>query len=103
VRPFWQAHEYVAQLDADVVIVDPTTSWYGIDLVRNDPLLRAKPRIVSAFGLRPEQKRELAALFGSRVHLLEPGEIARFGVPTFPSRFKRPVWPPDTLPVNAAR
>ena len=95
VRPFWRAHEYVAQLDADVVIVDPTTSWYGIDLVRNDPFFNAKPRIVSAFGLRPEQKRELATLYGKRVHLLEPAELAPFGIPIFPSRFRSAVWPPD--------
>jgi hypothetical protein len=94
VRPFALAHDYVAHLDADVVIVDPTTSWYGIDLVRNDPFLATTPKILSAFYLRPQDKRLLAARFGDRVHLLRADEISRFGIPTFPSRSRRPVWPP---------
>jgi len=97
VRPFALAHEYVSHLDADVVIVDPTTSWYGIDLVRNDPFLRAKPKVLSAFGFRREDRAALASLFpASRVHMLQPQELARFGIPTFRSRFRTPVWPPDS-------
>ena len=94
VRPFAQAHDYVAHIDADVVIVDPTTSWYGIDLIRNDPFLRSRPKVLSAFGLRREQKQELAAMFGNRVHLLRPEEIAQFGIPVYQSRFRGPLWPP---------
>jgi len=93
VRPFAEAHEYIHHLDADVVIVDPTSSWYGIDLVRNDPFLRDSPKVVSAFGLRRELKAELAARFGPRVHFVEPRELAQFGIPTFPSRFRNPIWP----------
>jgi hypothetical protein len=94
VRPFALAHDYVAHIDADVVIVDPTTSWYGIDLIRNDPFLRNRPKVLSAFGLRREQKQELAAMAGNRVHLLRPDEIGQFGIPIYPSRFRGPVWPP---------
>jgi hypothetical protein len=93
VRPFAQAHDYIAHIDADVVIVDPTSSWYGIDLIRNDPFFRQRPKVVSAFGLRAEEKAALAARFGDRVHLLAPSELAQFGIPTFPSRFRRAVWP----------
>ena len=93
VRSFALMHDYIEHLDADVVIVDPTTSWYGIDLVRNDPFLRNTPTVLSAFSLRPEDKHALAARFGGRVHMLQPEEIAQFGIPTFPSRFRRPVWP----------
>ena len=103
IRPFAQAHEYIAHLDADVVIVDPTTSWYGIDLVRNDPFLVQKPQILSAFALRPELRQELAVRFGDRVHLVQPGELAQFGVPTYPSRFRRPVWPPDPVTLGSTR
>jgi hypothetical protein len=99
VRPFARAHEYIHQIDADVVIIDPTTSWYGIDLVRNDPYLAKKPVVVSAFGLRPELKQALAATYGTRVHLVQPEELARFGLPTYPSRFRGPVWPPDSVPI----
>lgn len=93
VRPFALAHEYVRQLDADVVIVDPTTSWYGIDLVRNDPMLRNRPKVLSAYYLRPADKVRLAQRFGTRAHMLEPNELAQFGIPVFPSRFRYPVWP----------
>jgi hypothetical protein len=103
VRPFALAHEYVEHLDADVVIVDPTTSWYGIDLIRNDPELTNRPKILSAFYLRPPDRRFLLERFGDRVHLLEPAEIAQFGIPTFPSRFKGRIWPPDTIPISASR
>jgi hypothetical protein len=102
VRPFAQAHDYVARIDADVVIVDPTTSWYGIDLIRNDPFLRQKPKILSALYLRPGDKRALAERFGDRVHLLEASEIARFGIPTYPSKLKGPVWPPPPVTPPAA-
>jgi len=102
VRPFARAHEYVAHIDADVVIVDPTTSWYGIDLIRNDPFLRQKPKILSALYLRPADKRALGERFGNRVHLLEAREIAQFGIPTYPSKSKRPVWPPDPVTRPAA-
>jgi hypothetical protein len=93
VRPFAQAHDYITHLDADVVIVDPTTSWYGIDLVRNDPFLVATPKVLSAFYLRSADKRALAARFGNRVHMLTPAEIGQFGIPIFKSRFRNPPWP----------
>jgi hypothetical protein len=95
VRPFAQAHDYIAHIDAEAVIVDPTTSWYGIDLVRNDPFLRNRPKVLSAYYLRPADKRALAARFGDRVHMLQPSELAQFGVPTFPSRFRQSPWPPN--------
>ena len=98
VRPFALAHEYVQHLDADVVIIDPTTSWYGIDLVRNDPTGTKNPKVLNALGLWPEDRRLLLTRFGDRVHLVEPAELAQFGVPTFPSRFRGRLWPPDTLP-----
>ena len=51
--------------------------------------------VLSAFYLRPQDKRLLAARFGDRVHLLQPQEIAQFGVPIFPSKAKRAIWPPN--------
>jgi hypothetical protein len=93
VRPFVQVHEYVEHIDADVVIVDPTTSWYGIDLVRNDPFLTNTPKVLSAFFLRRADKQALAARYGDRVHMLTAEEIGQFGIPTFRSRFRKPPWP----------
>lgn len=99
VRPFAQLHDYVNHIDADVVIIDPTSSWYGIDLIRNDPFLQQKPKVLSAYFISPDVARSLARR-GDRVHLLEPNEIAPFGIQTFPSRYKRPVWPPPPNILN---
>jgi hypothetical protein len=95
VGPFARAHDYVSRIDADVVIVDPTTSYYGIDLIRNDPFMRHRPKVLSAYWLRPQEKRALATQFGDRVRLLEAREIGAFGIPTFRSGFRDPVWPPQ--------
>ena len=95
VRPFARVHEYIAKIDADVVIVDPTSSWYGIDLIRNDPFLKRRPAILSSYFLQPATKHALVERFGERVHLLEPKEIEQFGLPTFESKYDRPVWPPS--------
>jgi hypothetical protein len=94
VRGFARLNDYIARLDADVVVIDPTTSWYGIDLIRNDPFLRRKPRVLSSFYLRPGDKHVLANRLGDRVHLLGTSEIAPFGIPTFPSERETLVWPP---------
>jgi hypothetical protein len=94
VRPFALAQRYVQRLDAAAVIIDPTTSWYGIDLVRNDPFGQRGPKILNAYWLRASDKVALQERFGTRVHLLESRELAQFGIPTFPSRFRNPVWPP---------
>jgi len=46
VRPYAAAAAAIADAKADVVIVDPADIWYGEDLVRNDPFLRA-PKVLS--------------------------------------------------------
>jgi hypothetical protein len=96
VRPFARAHEYIASRDAEVVIVDPTSSWYGIDLVRNDPFLRNRPKVLNALYLRSNEKRLLADRFGDRVHMLQADTLVHFGIPKFPSRFKSGIWPPPS-------
>jgi hypothetical protein len=97
VRPFAQTHDYVSRIDADVVIVDPTITWYGIDLIRNDPFLRQRPKILSALYLRSTDKRVLAERFGDGVHLLTAEEIAPLGLPIYQSRFGAPIWPPPDV------
>jgi hypothetical protein len=94
VRPFARLHDYVSRIDADVVIVDPKSSWYGVDLIRNDPFLQQRPKILSAYHLHPRATRTLLERYGNRVHLLATSEVAQFGLPTFPSKHEEPVWPP---------
>ena len=47
VTPYASAVAAIERTDADVVLVDPTDIWYGEDLVRNDPFLRARPKVLS--------------------------------------------------------
>ena len=73
-------------------------AWYGIDFVRNDPFSQRGPKVMSAFALPRVEKHQLKAMFGERVRLLQPAEVAQFGIPTFPSRFVQRVWPPEPIP-----
>ena len=93
VQPFALAQRYVHGIDADAVIIDPTTSWYGVDLVRNDPFGAPGPKVLNAFWLRPSDKAALLERFGGRVRLLDSRELAQFGIPTFSSGFRNPPWP----------
>ena len=84
VRPFARADAYVRSRPAAVVVVRPEASWFGRDLVRNDPWLRESPTVLSASQLAPADSQRLAARFGARVHWLTPAELAPLGVVTFP-------------------
>ena len=84
VRPFALADAYVRSRPASVVVVRPEASWFGRDLVRNDPLLRESPKVLSAAGLTPADSAALAARYGAGVHWLTPAELAPLGVVTFP-------------------
>ena len=54
-RPPAAASAAIARSNSDVVIVDATNIWYGVDLVRNDPLLRSQPKVLDLASLRAEQ------------------------------------------------
>ena len=59
VKPYASAVAAIARAKADVVIVDPTDIWYGQDLVRNDPFLRASPKVLGLPWLDEPRLREL--------------------------------------------
>jgi hypothetical protein len=84
VRPFARATEYVATLEGSVaVVVHPDSSYYGRDLVRNDPFLRNTPKLFFAPVLGDSGIRALSSRFGGRVHQLRSTELARLGIKTF--------------------
>jgi hypothetical protein len=84
VRPYAATLAYLAALPADVVLVDPNAAYYGRDLVRNDPLFRDGPRIVSLGRLGPEGLRALlGGAGGRRVYLLTGPEMRRLGLTMF--------------------
>ena len=78
VGPYATASAEIRRIDAEVVVLDPLRSWYGIDLVRNDPFLRAAPTVVSALHLEAERLAELCATYD--VVVLRRPELAAFGI-----------------------
>lgn len=85
----WQAHAYVSPYahadaaihgaDADVVIVDPTGLRYGIDLVRNDPFLEQRPKVLDLEHLDEAAIARLCA--SGSVALFEEADGRAVGVP----------------------
>lgn len=91
VAPYARAHTAVAALDADVVLVDAPRHMFALELLRNDPLLRNRPKTMVAAALSDAQLARLcrdytvarftdedAARFG--MHMVETGVPVR-GVP----------------------
>ena len=78
VGPYAAASAGIRQIDADVVVIDPLRSWYGIDLVRNDPFLRNRPTVISGLHLAPERLADLCANYD--VAVLRRPELAAFGI-----------------------
>ena len=83
VEPFARAHLASHVPGAAVVIVDPASSWYGNDLVRNDPFLRNEPKLMYSLFVTPEQRRELIRRHPDRVLVLSPKITASAGVPSW--------------------
>lgn len=83
VRPFARGIEYVQTRPEPVVIVYPDSSYYGRDLIRNDPFLQNPPIILSGQALGDSAVHQLMLHFPGRVHQVRPAELARLGVPTF--------------------
>jgi len=51
----------LTRTDADVVIVDVDSLWFGMDLVRNDPFLASRPKVMRLDALTPAQIEGLCA------------------------------------------
>ena len=78
IEPFARAHSYLASRDADVVIIDAVGSWYGLDLVRSDPLFRGGPVIMNSNRLTQEQARTLSERY--RVEMVSPSVLQGLGM-----------------------
>lgn len=67
----WQTKAYAApqlanwraltQAGADVAIVDADSVWFGMDLVRNDPFLTTRPKVMRLDALAPAEIHDLCA------------------------------------------
>jgi hypothetical protein len=83
VRPYAATLDYIASRPADVVIVDPSSAYYGRDLIRNDPLSKTRPVTLNLAALKPADVRELVRRYPGRVYLLTVPEMQRLGLTTF--------------------
>ena len=83
VRPPAAASAAIARSNSEVVIVDATNIWYGVDLVRNDPLLRSQPKVLDLASLRAEQVKVICGRY--RVAIFDTEDAARTGLRLGPS------------------
>jgi hypothetical protein len=76
--PYRAADAWIATRDVDVVLVDAPQHIYAVDLIRNDPLLRNRPKRMAAYLLSDAQ---LAALCRDyKVAVFSDAEASRFGL-----------------------
>jgi hypothetical protein len=78
VTPYAAASAAIARSDAQIVVIDPTGIWYGIDLVRNDPFLRAAPKVMALGYLREAEIEKLCRSYD--VALFDRRDAAHFGL-----------------------
>jgi hypothetical protein len=78
VQPFAAASRAIGKADADVVLVDAEDVLFGEDLVRNDPLLRNRPKVMLLRNLTLDDVAALCA--GGKVVVFGSESAARFGL-----------------------
>ncbi len=61
IAPYAEADAAIRRSDAEVVVVDTTGLHFGLDLVRNDPWLRNRPKVMDLVWLRPATIEQLCA------------------------------------------
>jgi hypothetical protein len=83
VGPYASAAEAIKHARADVVIVDPTNIWFGQDLVRNDPFLRASPKVLSLPKLDETLLTDLCRRYD--VAIFDQGDARQLGMRIVPS------------------
>jgi hypothetical protein len=86
VRPFAAGHEYLHTRNALVVLMSGERIWYGRDLLRNDPFLRA-PILVKTRELAPGAAEAIERAYPGRVVRVSDEELLRLGMtPRNPNR-----------------
>lgn len=78
VEPYARAADAIARTDADFVIVDKSRLLFAADLVRNDPFLRNRPKILDLTYLEEDQIRALCAT--NEIALFEKADATALGV-----------------------
>jgi hypothetical protein len=83
VKPYASAVEAIEHSGAEVAIIDATDIWYGEDLVRNDPFLRASPKVLSLWVLDEARLSELCRRYD--VAIFDQGDARPLGLRIVPS------------------
>jgi hypothetical protein len=78
VRPYAAASAAIAGAGADVVLVDASNVWYGVDLVRNDPFLRGSPKVLNLASLQVSQVADICSRY--RVAIFDGADASRLGL-----------------------
>lgn len=78
IRPFAQASDYISHLPAQAVIVSAEDTWFGVDLVRNDPYLTNTPKVLASIALGPDEMTTLCSRYEPTLILYD--DLARFGM-----------------------
>ncbi|ANK13234.1 hypothetical protein [Erythrobacter neustonensis] len=81
--PYRAADAWISARDVDVVLIDAPQHIYAVDLIRNDPLLRNRPKRMAAGLLDDAQLAALCRRY--KVALFTDAEAARFGLHAVPS------------------
>ena len=84
IRPFAESAQYLNSLPASFVIINPAETWYAQLLVRNDPFLRNRPKVLFSTYLDEKQIDRLRNL--GEVHIMKPEELAKTGLHPINSR-----------------
>ncbi len=69
---------HIQAIDSDVVLVDQAGIWFGAELIRNDPFLRERPKVMGLQSLTPEQVEALCAAYS--VAVVDYYDLAEFGM-----------------------
>jgi hypothetical protein len=94
--PYRAADAWIAAREVDVVLVDAPQHIYAVDLIRNDPLLRNRPKRMSPVLLDDAQLAALCRTY--TVAVFTDAEAARFGLHGAMSKRARRVIPADCAP-----
>jgi hypothetical protein len=80
VQPYYQASKYLESIDADVVVVPFDRLIWGRQLLRNDPFLRNRPKLMGFAELKQVGLDSLRQVFPGRVRVITRDELERFGI-----------------------
>lgn len=83
VAPYARAEAAIRRSNADAVVIDSDGVYFGLDLTRNDPFLRDRPRVFAIEGLTGALAAELCSR-GS-VAVFDREDARRLGMKLWPS------------------